>query len=131
VPISDTLTLDGQSGADDVYLLRSRTANGAIRIRSGSTLYAPTLMRIEHSTVGSNPVVDKTYVQFQETVEDSSGKTYQQAAALTLTRPRAPGAVGAETYANLVANLIDFLMDGTLTGYATHANLDNLLIGNS
>lgn len=128
--LASDLTLDKADGTDVVFRLVSTDSTGSRRIDIASTLALPSTLSIKHSVSGKSPnVVDRHLVQMNKVVATAVGSV-TLTANFTLTVPRDVAVTGTEV-ANIVSNLLDFLSDSALTGYATHANLDALLRGES
>lgn len=128
--LASDLTLDKADGTDVIYRLVSTDTTGSRRIDIASTLALPATLVIKHSQSGKSPnVVDRHLVQLNKVVATAVGSVTVNA-NFTLTIPR-DVAVTAVVVNDVVSNLIDFLSDSALTGYATHANLDALVRGES
>lgn len=128
--LASDLTLDKADGTDVVYRLVSTDTTGSRRIDIASTLALPATLVIKHSVSGKSPnVLDRHLVQLNKTVATAVGVTTLNC-NFTITIPRDVAVTAAEV-ADVVSNLIDFLSDSALSGYATHANLDALMRGES
>ena len=128
--LASDLTLDKANGTDVVYRLVSTDTTGSRRIDIASTLALPATLVIKHSVSGKSPnIIDRHLVQLNKTLAAAVGVTTLNC-NFTITVPR-DVAVTATEVADVVSNMIDFLSDSALTGYASHVNLDALLRGES
>lgn len=128
--LASDLTLDNAGGTDVVFRLVSQGQDGSRRIDVASTLALPNMLVIKHSTTGKTPnVVDRHLVQFNKTVATALGSAVITA-NMTLTVPR-DSAVTTTLVHDVVSNLLDFLSDSGLTGFASTANVDAILRGES
>jgi hypothetical protein len=129
--LAEQLTLDAADGSDVVYKLIKSSANGTTRIDMATNLTAPGLLEIKHETRGRAPSqVDRHLVSLTRTVIDPTGTPVACTVNLTVSVPRNP-AVTSAIVRNLVANMIDFMSDGSIASMATTANVDALLRGES
>jgi len=125
------LTLDGVDGTDFVYVRRSSDANGSNYIDQATNLTAPGTLAIRHSTSGKGPdVTDRHLVQVTKVVVDSSGKQVTGTVNLTVAVPRNT-AVTPTIVKHMLANIVDLLTDGAITGITATTNIDALLRGES
>jgi len=128
--LANDLTLDKADGTDVIYRLVSSDNTGTRRIDIASTLALPATLVIKHSTTGKPPnVVDRHLVQLNKTLASTSGSVTLNA-NFTLTIPRDVAVTTAEVH-HIVSNMLDFLTDGTLTGFVATTNVDALLRGES
>jgi hypothetical protein len=128
--LANDITLDKADGTDVVFKLVSQDQNGTRRLDVASTLALPTTLIIKHSVTGKDPLlIDRHLIQLNKTVAAAIG-TATVNLNFTLSIPRNV-AITNTIIADMVSHLIDFLLDGTLTGYATHANVDAILRGES
>jgi len=128
--LANDLTLDKADGTDQIFRLTNTDQTGSRRIDIASTLSLPSVLQIKHSSSGKSPnVVDRHLVQVNKTVASAVGSVTVNA-NFTLTIPR-DVAVTSVVIADVVSTLLDFLTDSSLTGYASHANLDAILRGES
>lgn len=128
--LANDLTLDKADGTDVVYRLVSQNQDGTRRIDVATTLALPATLTIKHSTTGKAPnVVDRHLIQLNKTLATVSGSVTINA-NFTLTVPR-DTAVSLTDIHDVVSNMLDFLSDSTLTGFASTANVDAILRGES
>jgi len=128
--LANDITLDNANGTDVVYRLTSSGADGTRRIDIASTLALPATLSIKHSLTGKAPQqVDRHLVQFNKVIATATGSTTLNA-NFTLAVPR-DVAVTATMVHDIVSNLLDFIDDGALTGFASTVNVDALLRGES
>jgi len=128
--LASDITLDKADGTDVVFKLVANTSDGSRRLDVATTLALPTTLVIKHSVTGKEPLLtDRHLVQFNQVVAAAIG-TRMVNVNFTLNIPR-DVAVTPTIIANLVSHLVDFLSDGAITGYATHANVDAILRGES
>jgi hypothetical protein len=128
--LANDQTLDNANGTDVVYRLVSQNQDGTRRIDIASTLALPSVLSIKHSTSGKPPnVVDRHLIQVSKTVATALG-TATLNANFTLTIPR-DTAVTTTMVHDVVSNILDFLSDSALTGFASTANVDAILRGES
>lgn len=126
---TNDLILDDKSGDDVTYRLFRSEPTGSQRIDLATTLSAPALMVIRHSTTGKGPTaVDRHLVQFTRTVQDINGLSVTLTCNFTLQVPR-NSAITSQMVYDQVVNLADFLVDGQLTTVTATTNLDALLRG--
>jgi len=127
--LANDITLDDKSGDDVVYRLFRSDQNGTQRIDVATTLNAPGLMVIKHSSSGKGAAtVDRHLVQFSRTVEDANGLLVTLVCNFTLQVPR-NSAMTSQIVYDQVCNLADFLTDGQLTTVTATTNIDALLRG--
>jgi len=128
--LASDITLDKADGTDVVFKLVSNSQDGSRRLDVATTLALPTTLVIKHSVTGKEPtLIDRHLIQFNQTVAAAIG-TRTVNVNFTLNIPR-DVAVTPTIIANLVSHMVDFLSDGAITGYATHANVDAILRGES
>lgn len=128
--LANDIVLDAANGTDITYRLTQSDQSGTRRIDIASTLALPSTLVIKHSTSGKTPnVVDRHLVQVNKSVATTLGSVVVTA-NFTLTVPR-DVAVTTTIIHDVVSNLLDFLDDGLLTGFASTANIDALLRGES
>lgn len=128
--LASDLTLDKADGTDVVFRLVSTGADGSRRIDVGSTLALPSTLVIKHSTSGKPPnVIDRHLIQLNKTLPTALGSVTVNA-NFTLTVPRDSAVTLVEIH-NIVSNMLDFLSDSGLTGFASTANVDAILRGES
>lgn len=128
--LANDLTLDNADGTDIVYRLVSQNQDGTRRIDIASTLALPATLSIKHSTTGKAPnVVDRHLIQLNKTVSTTLGSVTVNA-NFTLTVPR-DTAVTTTVVHDVISNMLDFLSDSGLTGFASTANVDAILRGES
>lgn len=128
--LANDLTLDNANGDDVVYRLVSQGSDGSRRIDVASTLAAPSMLSIKHSVSGKAPnLVDRHLVQLTKTLAASVGSV-TPVVNLTLTVPRDP-AVTSTVMHNMISNMLDLIDDAALTGFASTANVDAILRGES
>lgn len=128
--LANDLTLDNAGGTDVVFRLVSNDQSGTRRIDVASTLALPNTLTIRHSVSGKAPnIVDRHLVQFTKMVATSLGSVPVNC-NFTLTIPR-DSAVTTTIVHDVVSNLLDFLSDSALTGFASTANVDAILRGES
>jgi hypothetical protein len=127
---SNDLTLYDKSGDDVVYRLFRSDNVGTQRIDVATTLAAPALMSIKHSTAGKgSAAVDRHLVQFSRTILDgTTGLPYTLVCNFTLQVPRA-AVITSQIVYDQVCNLADFLTDGAIASVAATTNIDALLRG--
>lgn len=128
--LANDLTLDKADGTDVVYRLTQNMPDGTRRIDIASTLALPATLVIKHSTTGKAPnVVDRHLVQLNKTLATATGSVTLNA-NFTLTIPRDAVVTNLEVH-NVIANMLDFLLDATLSTDTTFVNVDALLRGES
>lgn len=128
--LANDLTLDKADGTDVIFKLVKMANDGSQRLDAATTLALPTTLSIKHSVSGpSTKLVDRHLVQLNKTVAAAIG-TATLNVNFTVAVPR-DVAVTPTIIADLVSHVLDFLQDGAITGYATHANLDAILRGES
>jgi len=128
--LANDLVLDNAGGADVTFRLVSQDGAGSRRIDIASTLALPSALVIKHSTTGKSPnVVDRHLIQLNKTVPTALGSVTMNA-NFTLTIPR-DAAVTSAIVHDVISNMLDFLSDGGLTGFASTANVDAVLRGES
>lgn len=128
--LASDLTLDKADGTDVVFRLVSTGADGSRRIDVGSTLALPSTLVIKHSTSGKPPnIIDRHLIQLNKTLPTALGSVTVNA-NFTLTVPRDSAVTLVEIH-NIVSNMLDFLSDSGLTGFASTANVDAILRGES
>lgn len=128
--LANDLTLDNSNGDDVVYRLVSQSQDGTRRIDVASTLALPSTLSIRHSQTGKAPAItDRHLVQLSKTVATATGSV-PVVANFTLTIPR-DSAVTTAIVHDVISNILDFLTDSTLTGFASTANVDAILRGES
>jgi len=128
--LASDLTLDKADGTDVVFRLVSTDTTGSRRIDIASTLALPATLVIKHSVSGKSPnVIDRHLVQLNKVIPTAVGSV-TLTANFTLTVPRDVAVTSAEVF-DITSNVLDFLSDSALTGYAAHANLEALLRGES
>lgn len=129
--LANDIVLDKADGTDVTFRLQSQLPDGSRRIDILSTLALPTTLVIKHSVSGKLPGVmtDRHLVQLNKTVASSTGVASMNA-NFTLTVPRDVEITPAIIH-DMVSHVVDFLTDGTITGYATTTNVDALLRGES
>lgn len=128
--LANDIVLDKADGTDVTYRMVSQDTTGTRRIDIASTLALPATLVIKHSTSGKTPLlVDRHLVQVNKTVASALGSV-PITANFTLTVPR-DAAVTSTIVHDVVSNLLDFLDDGLLTGFASTANIDAILRGES
>lgn len=128
--LANDLTLDKADGTDVVFKLVKMNQDGSQRLDTSTTLALPTTLSIKHSTTGKLPtLVDRHLIQLNKTVAAAIG-TQTANLNFTLAIPR-DVSVTPTIIADMVSHLLDFLQDGAITGYATHANVDAILRGES
>lgn len=123
-----TQTLDDASGDDVVFTLVSQDGTGTRRLDVASNLAFPGLLVIKHSVNGSGAnAVDRHLVQVSRTVDATSGpKT--AVVNFTLSIPR-DTAITNQIVLDMVANLVDFVVDGGLATPLAGTNIASLLRG--
>lgn len=127
--LADSITLDAVDGTDVVYKLIRSSTNGTTRIDVTTNLSAPALMEIKHETRGKGgDQIDRHLVSLTRTVVDTSGVPRTATCNFTIAVPRS-AAVTSTIVKNLIANMIDFMADGSIASLATTANVDALLRG--
>lgn len=127
---TQTQTLDDASGDDIVYTLVSQSEDGTRRLDTASSLAFPGLFAIKHSVQGAGAAaIDRHLVSFSKTL---AGATASRTctANFTLAVPRDSVVTNQVVY-DLVANLIDFLVDGGLATPMGTTALASLLRGES
>jgi|SwirhirootsSR3_FD_contig_123_54177_length_2123_multi_4_in_2_out_0_2 hypothetical protein len=128
--LANDITLDAANGTDVVYRLVSNSVDGSRRIDIASTLALPAVLNIKHSVTGKPPLLtDRHLIQISKTIPAAIG-TATCVVNLTITVPR-DAAVTSTVVHDVLANLIDLLLDGGLSTLATSANIDALLRGES
>lgn len=128
--LANDLTLDNADGSDVVYRLVNNSADGTRRLDVASSVALPSVLSIKHSVTGKAPnLVDRHLVQLTKTKAAAVG-TVAASVNFTLTIPR-DTAISTTDIHNLVANVVDFLSDGGITGLATQANVDAVVRGES
>lgn len=128
--LASDLTLDKADGTDAIFRLVSTSSDGSSRLDIASTMALPSRLVIKHSVTGKSPLlVDRHLVQLNKTVAAAIG-TQTAGLNFTLTIPR-DVAITPTVIDDLVSHLVDFLLDGASTGYATHANIDAIIRGES
>lgn len=126
---ANDLVLDGASGADTTYRLQSYDGNGGSRrIDTATTLAAPSVLTIKHSTSGKGTAaIDRHLVQIQKTITGSQGPV-TLTCNFTVAVPR-DVAVTPTIVKDAIVNIVDLLTDGQIASVATTANIDSLLRG--
>lgn len=128
--LASDITLDKADGTDVVFKLVSNAQDGSRRLDVATTLALPTTLVIKHSVTGKEPLlIDRHLIQFNKTVAAAIG-TKTVSVNFTLNIPR-DVAVTPTIIADMISHMVDFLSDGAITGYATHANVDAILRGES
>lgn len=128
--LANDLTLDNASGTDVIYRLVSQDSNGTRRIDIAGNMALPATLIIKHSTTGKAPnIVDRHLVQLNRTLPTATGVVTLNV-NFTLTIPR-DAAVSTTNVHDIVSNLLDFLSDSALTGFASTANVDAIIRGES
>lgn len=128
--LANDLTLDKADGTDVVYRLTQNMPDGTRRIDIASTLALPATLVIKHSTTGKAPnVVDRHLVQLNKTLATATGSVTLNA-NFTLTIPRDTVVTSTEVH-DVIANMLDFLLDSSLSTDTTFVNVDALLRGES
>ena len=128
--LANDITLDNADGTDVIYRLLSQAADGSRRIDIASNLSTPSILSIKHSVSGKVPnIVDRHLVQLSKTLATATGSV-TPVINFTLTVPR-DAAVTTVVMHNMVSNLLDLIDDGALTGFASTANIDAVLRGES
>ena len=86
-------------------------------------------MEIKHETRGKGgDQIDRHLVSLTRSVADASGVLRTATVNFTIAVPRSV-AVTSTIVKNLIANMIDFMADGSIASLATTANVDALLRG--
>lgn len=128
--LANDLVLDNADGTDVTYRLVSQSNDGSRRIDIASTLATPSLLSIKHSSSGKpGSIVDRHLIQLSKTLAATVGSV-TPVVNFTLTVPR-DAAVTSTVMHNMVSNLLDLIDDGLLTGFASTANVDAVLRGES
>lgn len=128
--LANDIVLDNADGSDVTYRLTSQGSDGSRRVDIASTLALPGVLQVRHSSSGKVPnIVDRHLVSLTRTVATSTGSV-QVVCNFTITIPR-DVAVTSTIIHNVISNVIDFLDDGALTGFASTANVDAILRGES
>lgn len=128
--LANDLTLDRADGTDAIFKLVKMNQDGSQRLDASSNLALPTTLVIKHSVTGKPPLlVDRHLIQLNKTVAAAIG-TATLNLNFTIAVPR-DVAITTTVVADMVSHLLDFLQDGAITGYATHANVDAILRGES
>jgi len=128
--LANDLTLDKADGTDVVFKLVRMNQDGSLRLDASTTLALPTTLQVKHSVTGKPPVlIDRHLIQVNKTVAAAIG-TVTANLNFTLAIPR-DVAITTAVVADMISHLLDFLQDGAITGYATHANVDAILRGES
>lgn len=128
--LANDLTLDNANGTDVVYRLTSQGSDGSRRVDIASSLALPNVLQVKHSQSGKAPnVIDRHLVSLTKTVAAASG-TVAVVCNFTVTVPR-DVAVTTTLVHDAVSNVLDFLSDSALTGFASTANVDAILRGES
>ena len=109
------LVLDDADGTDVTYRLRATLPDGSQRIDIATDLRNPALLTIKHSSTGKGTdAIDRHLASFTRTLTDTNGKQVTLTVNFTLAVPRNSVVTNQIVY-DQVANLLDFLSDGTLT----------------
>lgn len=123
------LVLDDASGDDVTYNLTSTGVQGTTRLDAATTLAAPGMIKISHTTTGKGKAaIDRHLVQCSRTLVDSTSEA-TLVVNFTIAMPRNTLITEQIVY-DQVANLIDFLMSGGLSTLTT-TNVQKLIRGES
>jgi hypothetical protein len=129
VAFDATLTMDDASGDDVVYNLTSTGQTGTTRLDAATTLAAPGVMKIAHSTSGKGKTaVDRHLVQMTRTFVDSTSEA-TLVVNFTLQVPRST-LITEQVIYDQVSNLLDFLAAGGIATVTT-TNIQKLIRGES
>jgi cellobiose-specific phosphotransferase system component IIA len=128
--LTTNLVLDDASGDDVTYnQITSKVVGEILRIVPTEPLSEPQSLAIRHTVQGKGAsAANRHNVLFSKTIKDASGVSSTGQVSLTLVHP-VQGAVTAQILIDLVANLVDLLTAGAITGISDTANIAGLLRG--
>lgn len=130
MPYPSTITLDDASGDDSVFNVFDVKGQDVIRREQTSTASFPYDMAVRHNVAKSGGVeYDRHNIAFTKRINTADEPVSPQV-SFTVAVPRV-AEVTNQIMIDMVANLLDHLLNGALTTPWTSTNLDILLRGES
>lgn len=128
--LATTITLDDASGDDVVYNQVLSNVPGEVRrVDPSKSFSEPRTLIIRQSVQGKGAsLADRRNVTFSETIRGSNGVLSTGSVSISIVQPR-EGAVTEQMLLDLIANAVDFLSSGALTGLSDTTTARALLRG--